>query len=80
MANLELGAQLPAWHWDLDVSELRDWAQGIAFRNASKLNFSLPGYTPDVQVSPTIGIVILPLCLSSPLPWYTISPQGFVEE
>ena len=29
MANLELGAQLPAWHWDLDVSELRDWAQGV---------------------------------------------------
>jgi len=25
----ELGAQLPAWHWDLDVSELRDWAQGV---------------------------------------------------
>ena len=29
MANLELGAQLPAWHWDLGVSELRDWAQGV---------------------------------------------------
>lgn len=29
MALLEFGAQLPSWHWDLDVSELRDWAQGV---------------------------------------------------
>jgi probable F420-dependent oxidoreductase len=28
MPRLELGAQLPAWHWDLDVTELRDWTQG----------------------------------------------------
>ncbi|HJN93096.1 MAG TPA: TIGR03619 family F420-dependent LLM class oxidoreductase [Dehalococcoidia bacterium] len=28
-APRELGAQLPAWHWDLEVSELRDWAQGV---------------------------------------------------
>ena len=29
MATLELGAQIPSWHWDWDVSELRDWAQGV---------------------------------------------------
>jgi probable F420-dependent oxidoreductase len=29
MTALELGAQLPSWHWDLDVGELRDWAQGV---------------------------------------------------
>ena len=28
MPTLELGAQVPAWHWDWSVSELRDWAQG----------------------------------------------------
>ncbi len=26
--DLELGAQLPAWQWDYDVAQLRDWAQG----------------------------------------------------
>ena len=29
MASMELGAQVPSWHWDLDVSELRDWVQGV---------------------------------------------------
>ena len=29
MTALEFGAQLPSWHWDLDVGELRDWAQGV---------------------------------------------------
>ena len=29
MASMELGAQVPAWHWDLEVSELRDWVQGV---------------------------------------------------
>ena len=28
MSNLELGAQIPAWHWDYGPSELRDWVQG----------------------------------------------------
>ncbi|MFN0089545.1 MAG: TIGR03619 family F420-dependent LLM class oxidoreductase [Acidimicrobiales bacterium] len=28
MAELELGAQLPAWQWSFDVGELRAWAQG----------------------------------------------------
>ncbi len=27
MARLELGAQIPAWHWDYEVAQLRDWAQ-----------------------------------------------------
>jgi probable F420-dependent oxidoreductase len=27
--KLELGAMLPAWHWEMSVAELRDWTQGI---------------------------------------------------
>jgi probable F420-dependent oxidoreductase len=27
--DLELGAQLPAWQWDFDRSQLQDWAQGV---------------------------------------------------
>jgi len=26
--DLELGAQLPAWQWDFDLSQLKDWAKG----------------------------------------------------
>lgn len=29
MSMLEFGCQIPAWHWHWDVSELRDWAQGV---------------------------------------------------
>lgn len=29
MTQLEFGCQIPAWHWRWDVSELRDWAQGV---------------------------------------------------
>ncbi len=29
MAQFEFGCQIPAWHWHWDVSELRDWAQGV---------------------------------------------------
>ena len=29
MPKLEFGCQIPAWHWRWDVSELRDWAQGV---------------------------------------------------
>ena len=29
MAQMEFGCQIPAWHWRWDVSELRDWAQGV---------------------------------------------------
>ena len=29
MPQLEFGCQIPAWHWRWDVSELRDWAQGV---------------------------------------------------
>ena len=29
MSQLEFGCQIPAWHWHWDVSELRDWAQGV---------------------------------------------------
>ncbi|MCZ6707921.1 MAG: TIGR03619 family F420-dependent LLM class oxidoreductase [Chloroflexi bacterium] len=28
-STLELGAQIPAWHWDYSAGELRDWAQGV---------------------------------------------------
>ena len=26
---MEFGAQIPAWHWHWDVSEVRDWVQGV---------------------------------------------------
>ena len=29
MTQFEFGCQIPAWHWHWDVSELRDWAQGV---------------------------------------------------
>ena len=29
MPRMEFGAQIPAWHWHWDVSEVRDWAQGV---------------------------------------------------
>ncbi|MCY3568898.1 MAG: TIGR03619 family F420-dependent LLM class oxidoreductase [Chloroflexi bacterium] len=29
MAQYEFGCQIPAWHWHWDVSQLRDWAQGV---------------------------------------------------
>ena len=29
MTTMEFGVQIPAWHWHWDVSELRDWAQGV---------------------------------------------------
>ena len=29
MRSLELGAWAPTWLWDVDASELRDWAQGV---------------------------------------------------
>lgn len=29
MPPMEFGAQIPAWHWHWDVSEVRDWAQGV---------------------------------------------------
>ena len=28
-STLELGAQIPAWHWDYSAGELRDWVQGV---------------------------------------------------
>ena len=29
MPRMEFGAQIPAWHWHWDVSEVRDWVQGV---------------------------------------------------
>ncbi len=28
MSAMELGAQIPAWHWEYEAGELRDWVQG----------------------------------------------------
>ena len=28
-SKLELGAQIPAWHWNYSAGELRDWVQGV---------------------------------------------------
>lgn len=39
----ELGAQLPAWQWDFDIVELRDWAQGV-----EGLGFEWVGMTDHV--------------------------------
>ncbi len=41
--QLELGAQLPAWQWDLELSELKDWAQG-----AEALGYEWLGITDHV--------------------------------
>ncbi len=29
MPQYEFGCQIPAWHWHWDISQLRDWAQGV---------------------------------------------------
>ena len=29
MPQYEFGCQIPAWHWQWDISQLRDWAQGV---------------------------------------------------
>ena len=42
MATLELGAQIPGWHWDWSVAELRDFAQG-----AEAIGFDWLGMTDD---------------------------------
>ena len=41
--DLELGAQLPAWQWDFDLVQLRDWAQG-----AEELGFEWLGMADHV--------------------------------
>ena len=41
--KLELGAQLPAWQWDFDLSQLRDWAQG-----AEELGYEWLGMTDHI--------------------------------
>ncbi len=43
MATLELGAQIPGWHWDWSVAELRDFAQG-----AEAIGFDWLGMTDHV--------------------------------
>ena len=41
--ELELGAQLPAWQWDFDLAQLKDWVQG-----AEELGFEWLGMTDHV--------------------------------
>ncbi len=41
--DLELGAQLPAWQWDYDLAQLKDWTQG-----AEELGFEWLGMTDHI--------------------------------
>ncbi|MGI9615795.1 MAG: TIGR03619 family F420-dependent LLM class oxidoreductase [Acidimicrobiales bacterium] len=41
--DLELGAQIPAWQWDFDPSQLRDWSQG-----AEELGYEWLGMTDHI--------------------------------
>ncbi|MFT7601182.1 MAG: putative F420-dependent oxidoreductase [Acidimicrobiales bacterium] len=43
IVDLELGAQLPAWQWDFDLSQLKDWAQG-----AEELGFEWLGMADHI--------------------------------